>query len=130
MLKNVTKLNRFFRVRFFRYYCDKRGLGFVDEQYFSATNSFEVNEKLENIKSEEQKTIDILDNEEENFFDEFYFRGEIKPIQEKVEPDITPESKESPKEELNFFDEHFLGQNVSQNSFEKFESTSKDDQNV
>ena len=63
--------------------CSKKSdFNFIDEQYFSTTQEIKLNKKNQESETdieEEQKPIDILgSNSEANFFDEYYFRGEIK----------------------------------------------------
>ena len=64
--------------------CSKKSdLNFIDGQYFATTEDLKldkiIQEKLENRIEEELKPLDILDsNTEENFFDEYYFRGQIE----------------------------------------------------
>jgi hypothetical protein len=62
--------------------CSKKSdLNFIDGQYFATTEGLDktIKEKLENRIEEELKPLDILDSHtEENFFDEYYFRGQIE----------------------------------------------------
>ena len=64
--------------------CSKKSdLNFIDGQYFATTEGLKldktIQENLENRIEDELKPLDILDsNTEENFFDEYYFRGQIE----------------------------------------------------
>ena len=76
----LQRTYQFYSVRL----CSKKtDLNFIDGQYFATTEDLKldktIQEKLENRIEEELKPLDILDSHtEENFFDEYYFRGQIE----------------------------------------------------
>ena len=76
----LQKTYQFYSVRL----CSKKSdLNYIDGQYFATTEGLKldktIQENLENRIEEELKPLDILDsNTEENFFDEYYFRGQIE----------------------------------------------------
>lgn len=95
---------------------------FVDEQYFGSLKNFETpKDKFEPI---EEKTVDILEASGENYIDEQFFRGQIKPRFQSEEET----KKKLQVEDLNFIDEQFFGQNAEEftNSEKEFDTSSKD----
>ena len=103
-----------------RYSDDKKSeLNVIDQQYFNSSD-IKKGDNFEHSKSEDQKTVDILDTEGENFIDEAYFRGEI-PLQHFQ--DIVKDTKqESPVSDgLNFFDEAFFGDDFTEQNFSSHE---------
>lgn len=78
----------------------------IDKQYFATVDHLETPTDKTPPVIEEQKTIDILDENGENFIDEHYFRGQVKSNHTFEQKAIEIEEK---VEDLNYFDEQFFG---------------------
>ena len=79
-------MQRSFNFQTIRYCSKKSELNYIDQQYFASTETVKLDSNFQEIRKveEEQKPVDILDsNSEENFFDEYYFRGQTPMISEK-----------------------------------------------
>ena len=121
LVHNFALRNSVTRVIPLRRYSDdkKSELNVIDQQYFNSSD-IKKGDNFEHSKSEDQKTVDILDTERENFIDEAYFRGEIhlQHFQDIVE-DTKQESPVS--DGLNFFDEAFFGDDFTEQNFSSHE---------